>query len=99
MPYPNPRDFAGNAVLYSKKVARNRRARSSEPPEANLIEFRNRKTAPDCLQRLHCDSSGLAMAARMLDRLEKRGKEVTPGNAAYHTILHLCPATVEIAAR
>ncbi len=39
------------------------------------------------------------MAARMLDRLEKRGKEVTPGNAAYHTILHLCPATVEIAAR
>jgi len=32
---------------------------------------------------------GLAMAAHMLDGLEKRGKEVTPGNVAYYTILHL----------
>ena len=29
------------------------------------------------------------MAAQMLDGLEQRGKQVTPGNVAYYTILHL----------
>jgi hypothetical protein len=32
---------------------------------------------------------GLAMAAHMLDGLERRKKQVTPGNIAYYTILHL----------
>ena len=32
---------------------------------------------------------GVAMAAHMLDGLERRGKQVTPGNVAYYTILHL----------
>src|ERR1043166_7175116 len=32
---------------------------------------------------------GLAMAAKMLDQLEQRGKEVTPGNVAYYVTLHL----------
>jgi hypothetical protein len=31
----------------------------------------------------------MAMAAQMLDGLEQRGKQVTPGNVAYYTILHL----------
>jgi len=32
---------------------------------------------------------GLAMAAKMLDQLERRGKAVTPGNVAYYVTLHL----------
>ena len=32
---------------------------------------------------------GLALAAKMLHDLEQRGKQVTPGNIAYYTILHL----------
>ena len=32
---------------------------------------------------------GLLMAAEMLDGLEKRGKQVTPGNVAYYCLLHL----------
>ena len=32
---------------------------------------------------------GLALAAKMLHDLEERGKEVTPGNVAYYSILHL----------
>ena len=31
----------------------------------------------------------LAVAAKMLHDLEERGKEVTPGNVAYYTILHM----------
>ncbi len=31
----------------------------------------------------------LAVAAKMLHGLEERGKEVTPGNIAYYTILHM----------
>ncbi|MEI6337285.1 MAG: hypothetical protein WCQ57_01720 [Verrucomicrobiota bacterium] len=31
----------------------------------------------------------LAVAAKMLHDLEERGKEVTPGNIAYYTILHM----------
>ena len=31
----------------------------------------------------------LTVAAKMLDDLERRGKQVTPGNVAYYTILHL----------
>ena len=32
---------------------------------------------------------GLTMAAEMLDNLETRGKQVTPGNVAYYCLLHL----------
>jgi len=32
---------------------------------------------------------GLCMAAHMLHNLEERGKQVTPGNVAYYTLLHL----------
>jgi len=32
---------------------------------------------------------GLALAAKMLHDLEARGKQVTPGNVAYYTLLHL----------
>src|SRR5438874_9159511 len=32
---------------------------------------------------------GLAMAAKMLDQLEQRGKQVTPGNVCYYVTLHL----------
>jgi len=31
----------------------------------------------------------LTVAAQMLDRLEQTGKQVTPGNVAYYTILHM----------
>ena len=31
----------------------------------------------------------LAVAAKMLHDLEERGKEVTPGNITYYTILHM----------
>jgi len=31
----------------------------------------------------------MAVAAKMLHDLEERGKEVTPGNVAYYTILHM----------
>jgi len=31
----------------------------------------------------------LAVAAQMLDRLEQTGKQVTPGNIAYYTLLHM----------
>ncbi|MEA3188722.1 MAG: hypothetical protein QOD99_2552, partial [Chthoniobacter sp.] len=31
----------------------------------------------------------IATAAQMLERLEKQGKQVTPGNIAYYTILHM----------
>jgi hypothetical protein len=32
---------------------------------------------------------GLCMAAHLMDGLERRGKQVTAGNVAYYTILHL----------
>jgi len=32
---------------------------------------------------------GMAMAAKMLNDLEQRGKQVTPGNVAYYVTLHL----------
>jgi len=38
-------------------------------------------------EELYAD--GIAMAAHMLEGLEKRGKQVTPGNIVFYTTLHL----------
>jgi hypothetical protein len=56
---------------------------------------RLRNAIPRCVSKVGAEDDeellqdGLAMAAHMLDGLEKRGKQVTPGNVAYYTILHL----------
>ena len=38
-------------------------------------------------EELYAD--GIAMAAHMLEGLERRGKQVTPGNIVFYTALHL----------
>lgn len=60
----------------------------------NQIEPRLRATMPyihgvgaEDTEELLQDA--LAVAAKMLHDLEERGKEVTPGNVAYYTILHM----------
>ena len=59
------------------------------------IAPRLRNAIPRCVSKVGAEDDeellqdGLAMAAHMLDGLEKRGKEVTPGNIAYYTLLHL----------
>jgi len=69
-------------------------------PQAGVVLMqeiapRLRAAIPKCVKTVGCEDheelyqDGLAMAAHMLDGLEKRGKEVTPGNVAYYTLLHL----------
>ncbi len=59
------------------------------------IAPRLRSAIPQCVKPLGCEdheelyADGLAMAAHLLHNLEERGKQVTPGNVAYYTILHL----------
>jgi len=69
-------------------------------PQAGVVLMqeiapRLRSAIPQCVKTVGCEDheelyqDGLALAANMLDRLEQRGKQVTPGNVAYYTILHL----------
>jgi len=69
-------------------------------PQAGIVLMeeiapRLRSAIPQCVRAVGCEDGeelyqdGLAMAAHMLDGLEKRGKQVTPGNVAYYTLLHL----------
>jgi hypothetical protein len=68
-------------------------------PQAGLVlmeEIAPRlKTVVPYIKAVGCEDAeelfqdGLAMAARMLDQLEQRGKQVTPGNVAYYVTLHL----------
>ena len=59
------------------------------------IAPRLRSAIPQCVHKVGAEDDeelyqdGLAMAAKLLDGLERRGKQVTPGNVAYYTILHL----------
>ena len=59
------------------------------------IAPRLRSPIPQCVKTVGCEDheelyqDGLAMAAHLLHNLEERGKEVTPGNVAYYTLLHL----------
>lgn len=60
----------------------------------NQIEPRLRAIVPH-IKTVGAEDAGellqdaLAVAAKMLHDLEERGKEVTPGNIAYYTILHM----------
>ena len=69
-------------------------------PQAGVVLIeeiapRLRAAIPQCVKTVGCEDheelyqDGLAMAAHLMEGLEKRGKEVTPGNVAYYTILHL----------
>ena len=56
------------------------RLRSAIPRNVNQI---GSEDAEELIQDATC------MAAKMLDRTERQGKTVTPGNIAYYTILHM----------
>lgn len=56
-------------------------------PRLRAIIPRIRPVAGEDAEELLQDA--LAVAAKMLHDLEERGKEVTPGNVAYYTILHM----------
>jgi len=69
-------------------------------PQAGVVLLeeiapRLRSAIPQCVRKVGAEDDeellqdGLAMAAHMLHNLEERGKQVTPGNVAYYTILHL----------
>jgi hypothetical protein len=59
------------------------------------IAPRLRSAIPHCVKTVGAEDGeelvqdGIAMAAKMLDTLERKGKQVTPGNVAYYCILHL----------
>ena len=61
----------------------------------NQIAPRLRSAIPQCVNKIGAEDDeeiyqdGLCMAAKLMAGLEKRGKQVTPGNVAYYTILHL----------
>jgi len=56
---------------------------------------RLRSAIPHCVRPVGAEDAeelvqdATAFAAQMLDRLEELGKQVTPGNIAYYTILHM----------
>jgi DNA-directed RNA polymerase specialized sigma24 family protein len=56
------------------------RLRSAIPRNVNQI---GSEDAEELIQ------DSIVMAAKMLDRTERQGKTVTPGNIAYYTILHM----------
>ena len=69
-------------------------------PQAGVVLMeeiapRLRSAIPQCVSKVGAEDDeellqdALAMAAHMLDGLEKRGKQVTYGNVAYYTLLHL----------
>jgi len=59
------------------------------------IAPRLRSAIPQCVTKVGAEDDeellqdGLTMAAQMLNNLELRGKQVTPGNVAYYCLLHL----------
>ena len=59
------------------------------------IAPRLRSAIPQCVNKVGAEDDeelfqdGICLAAKLLDGLERRGKQVTPGNVAYYTILHL----------
>jgi hypothetical protein len=59
------------------------------------IAPRLRATIPRCVKPVGAEDAeelvqdAIAMAAKMLDAVERNGKTVTPGNIAYYTILHM----------
>ncbi len=59
------------------------------------IAPRFRSAIHRCVRTLGCEDSdelvqdGIAMSAQMLSNVERAGKQVTPGNIACYTILHL----------
>lgn len=69
-------------------------------PQAGVVLMqeiapRLRSAIPQCVHKVGAEDDeelyqdGLAMAAKLMDGLEARGKCVTPGNVAYYTLLHL----------
>jgi len=56
---------------------------------------RLRSAIPRCVRPVGAEDAeelvqdATVLAAQMLDRLEQAGKEVTPGNVAYYTIMHM----------
>ena len=69
-------------------------------PQAGVVLMqeiapRLRSAIPQCVNKVGAEDDeeifqdGLCMAAKLMDGLEKRGKQVTPGNVAYYTLLHL----------
>ena len=50
---------------------------------------------PKCVHKIGTEDDeeliqdAIAMAAQILDSVEKKGKRVTPGNIAYYAILHM----------
>ena len=56
---------------------------------------RLRSAIPQCVVPVGAEDheelvqDAIVFAAQMMDRLEQVGKEVTPGNVAYYTILHM----------
>ena len=69
-------------------------------PQAGVVLMqevapRLRSAIPQCVHKVGCEddeellADGVAMAAHLMDGLEQRGKQVTPGNVAYYTLLHL----------
>ncbi len=59
------------------------------------IAPRLRSATPQCVSKVGAEDDaellqdGLAMAAHLMDGLERRGKEVPPSSVAYYTIQHL----------
>ncbi len=58
----------------------------------NEIVPRLRSAIPRCVKPVGAEDAeelvqdGIVQAAKMLDRLERQGKQVTPGNIAYYTV-------------
>jgi hypothetical protein len=78
----------------------NSKGKSNMSPQAGVVLMqeiapRLRNAIPQCVRKVGAEDDeellqdGLTMAAQMLDNLEERGKQVTPGNVAYYCLLHL----------
>ena len=78
----------------------NSKGKPNMSPQAGVVLVqeiapRLRSAIPQCVRKVGAEDDeellqdGLTMAAQMLDNLEMRGKQVTPGNVAYYCLLHL----------
>ena len=78
----------------------NSKGKPNMSPQAGVVLVqeiapRLRNAIPQCVRKVGAEDDeellqdGLTMAAQMLDNLELRGKQVTPGNVAYYCLLHL----------
>jgi hypothetical protein len=92
--------FLGGALASSSTVAfqpkKGRKQMTVDAGRMLVEEIAPRlKTATAYIKPVGCEDKeelyqdGLAMAAHLLENVERQGKKVTPGNIAYYTILHL----------